>query len=344
MTTPTPPASPSGAAARPDRPALVERAAARVGAAGGQRLMIVLRAPGCTWPAQPGGGCTNCGFFEATTAGVPVSAADYEAQLAAALAGRDLAAERVHEVDLYCSGSLLNDAEVPAAARHALLRRLAAEPALRHVLVEARPEYVTPAAVRGCRAALRFDQTLEVGVGLESADDHVREVLVNKGFGRPEFERAAAALAAEGGALLAYVLVKPLGLSEEAARADSVATGRYVFALGRRLGLPVRVALQPVFVVPGTPLAAAFARGDYRPPGLWTVVDVVRALDAEARAAPAAAPAALLVGLSDEGLGPLAVPDSCPRCRGALRAALARYNETGDARAFDGLACGCRPR
>ena len=33
---------------------------------------------------------------------------------------------------------------------------------------------------------------LEVGIGLESADDHVREVLVNKGFNRADFERVSA--------------------------------------------------------------------------------------------------------------------------------------------------------
>lgn len=318
---------------RLDLPALVETAAARVAGASARRLMIVLKAPGCTWPTKPGGGCTNCGFVDQTTRGAPVGLADYRAQMEAALEGRDLGAEGVAEVDLFCSGSLLNDAEVSAEARVALLRRLAAEPAVRHVLVEARPEYVTPAAVRACREALRPDQRLEVGIGLESADDRVRDTLVNKGFGRAEFEDAARVLADEGAALLTYVLVKPMSLSEAEALADSVATGRYVFEVGRRFGLPTRVALQPVFVVPGTALAAAFERGDYRPPNLWTVAAVIQSLADDGE---------VLVGLSDEGLLPEGAPDSCPRCRDALRRAIARFNATGDATVFDALTCACR--
>lgn len=319
-------------------PAAVETAATNLDGEGCRRLIVTLRAPGCAWARGPEKGCTNCGFASTagglTTEGAPVGPAEYGAQLEAALAGRDLAAEGVRQVDLFVSGSFYNDDEVPPPARAVLLARLGREPLVRRVLVESRPEHVAPEKVEASREALGEGPELEVGLGLESADDRVRQVLVRKGFGKEAFERAVSALAAGRARLLAYVLVKPLGLDEAAALLDSVESARYVFEVAAGSGVAARVALQPVFVAPETPLAEAHARGEYAPPRLWTVVEVVRR---------AHGLGPLTVGLSDEGLAPAARPDSCPECRPALLAALVRYNETADLAALAGLDCRCRP-
>lgn len=320
-------------------PAAVETAATNLDGEACRRLIVTLRAPGCAWARGPERGCTNCGFASVagglTTDGAPVGSAEYAGQLEVALADRDLAAEGIRQVDLFVSGSFYNDDEVPAAARAALLARLGREPLVRRVLVESRPEHVTPERIQASRGALGHGPELEVGVGLESADDRVREVLVHKGFGKEAFERAVSALAAGQARLLAYVLVKPLGLDEAAALLDSVESARYVFEVAARSGVAARVALQPVFVAPETPLAEAHARGEYAPPSLWTVVEVVRRAHGQGP---------LTVGLSDEGLAPAARPDSCPECRASLVGALVRYNRTADLAAFAGLDCHCRPR
>lgn len=312
-------------------PAFVERVPVWLGGSPSQRLIVILRASGCAWARKPGGGCTNCGFDRLTTHGVAVTSDDLVAQFEAALAQAGL--EGVGEIDLYNSGSFFADPEVPPDARRRILARIAQTP-VRRVLLETRPEFVRSADLAQARALLG-DRELEVGIGLESSDDRVRDVLVNKGFGLPEFERAVAALGPHGARLLVYILVKPLGLSEREAIEDSVATARYVFEVARRHGVAARAAFQPVFVAPDTALERAYLEGRYQPPSLWSVVEIVRRVHPLGE---------LLVGLSDEGLEPRRLPAGCERCSADLRRALAEYNRSRDLAALDAVRCdACAP-
>ncbi|HEY3450441.1 MAG TPA: hypothetical protein VGK67_29065 [Myxococcales bacterium] len=309
------------------RPAFVERVPVWLAGRPSQRLIVILRASGCAWARKPGGGCTNCGFDRLTTHGEPVTSDDLVAQFEAALAQAGL--DGVGEVDLYNSGSFFADPEIPPDARARILERLGREGGVSRVLVESRPEFVRAADLAAARAALGPRQ-LEVGIGLESCDDRVRDVLIHKGFGLSEFEKAVAALGAHGVRLLVYVLVKPLGLSEREAIEDVIATARYVFSLAHRLGVAARIALEPVFVAPGTKLEKEFLEGRYQPPSLWSVVEIVRRVHPLGE---------LLVGLSDEGLEPRRLPSGCEACSADLRASLAEYNRTRDPKALDAAHC-----
>lgn len=305
------------------KPAWVERPSP-------ERLIFIFRAVGCAYARQPGGGCTMCGFQKVTTQGVPVSPEDLLAQFDSVF-GDPRALDGVTHVDLYNSGSFLADVEIPPQVRQQVLSRLGAS-AVRRVLIEARPEYVRAENLAAARAALG-DKELEVGIGLESADDHVRDVLVRKGFSRADFERAVGMLAGAKARLLTYLVIKPPGLGEAEAVEDAVASVRYVFEVAHRHGVPARAALQPVFVATGTDLKREYLAGRYRPPSLWSVVQVVRRAHAFGE---------LIVGLSDEGLEPHLVPSGCPKCTGKLRQALAQYNRTRELSALEGLDCECR--
>jgi radical SAM enzyme (TIGR01210 family) len=161
----------------------------------------------------------------------------------------------------------------------------------------------------------------------------VRETLVRKGFGKADFERAARVLAEARARLLAYVLLKPLGLGEREAIEDAVASAAYVFEVAARCGVPTRVALQPTFVAPGTALEREMLEGRYEPPSLWSVVEVVRRAHGLGEIA---------VGMSDEGLEPRRAPAGCPHCTGPLREAIAQYNRTLRLEPLERAACECR--
>ena len=314
------------------RPVRVERAPVWLDGVPSQRLMVILRAPGCVWSRKAGGGCSNCGFAELSTHGAPVSAEELVAQFDAALAEAG-PLDDVAEVDVYNSGSFFADEEIPAEARSRILSRLR-PPTVRRVLVAARAEQVRAKDLAAARACLG-EKELEVGIGLESADDRVRDKLINKGFGRAEFQRAVRILGEHGARLLVYVLVKPLGLSEREAIEDCVATARYVFEVAGRSHVQARIALEPVFVAPQTALEKEFVAGRYQPPSLWSVVEIVRRIHSLGE---------LLVGQSDEGLSPQRIASGCARCDGELRRAFAAYNRTRDLSALSAVSCpDCRP-
>ena len=81
------------------------------------RLIIILRASGCAYDLRPEGGCNYCNFRALTTRGIPVPAADLVSQVTTALATYDCDREQIAEIDIYNSGSFLNDAEVPIEAQ-----------------------------------------------------------------------------------------------------------------------------------------------------------------------------------------------------------------------------------
>ena len=299
----------------------------------GLRIMVILRAPGCIYAVRTGG-CTNCGFWHhLTTGGEPVPADDLVAQLQAALTDHEDVQRRILEVDIFCSGSLLADEEVPADARVGLVSLCASLPALQRVVVESRPEYVSRATVEPLVSALsRSGARLEVAIGLETSDDRLRCERIRKGFTLAQFERAAGVLARLDVGLGVYLLQKPLGTGEQEAVEDVLASGRYLAELGRRLALDLRVALEPTFVPEGTPLHQELVAGRYTPPSLWSVIRVTRELAAMGHH--------VHVGLSSEGMPADTVPAGCPRCTDALGAALARFNQTQDVAALE-LTCQC---
>jgi len=297
----------------------------------GFRLMVILTAPGCAY-ARTFGGCTNCGFSQAFGTGSAVSAEDYLAQVEAALARIPPGLEAPVEVDFYNSGSYFNPDEVPERAQASMLALAASRPEVASLLVETRPEYATAARLERARTACQ-GKPLGIGIGLESANPEILRRRIHKGYTWEDFAAAAELVAGAGAQLLAYILLKPIDTVEREAIEDSVRTAERVFALGRDQKVPTRVALEPCFVAPQTPLYHAFEQGRYRPPWLWSVVEVA------SRVGPLGP---VLVGLSDEGTHPQQAPRNCERCTGRFREALAAFNRNQDLAGLHTLSCDCR--
>lgn len=314
-----------------NRPAQVEWHPAQVNGRPGFRLMVILSAPGCAY-ARTAGGCTNCGFPQAFGTGSAVTTDDYLAQIEAALARIPADIQAPVEVDLYNSGSYFNPDEVPERAQTAMLSLAASNAAVASLLVETRPEYATTSRLERALTACR-GKPLEIGIGLESANPGILKQRIHKGYTWAHFAAAARLVATTGARLLVYVLLKPLDTSECEAIEDSVLTAKKVFALGRKENVPTRIALEPCFVAPQTPLYRAFMEGRYRPPWLWSVIEAL---------SPIAPLGPVLVGLSDEGLNPQQAPRNCEKCTQRVREALAAFNCTQDLSALRQLSCECR--
>jgi radical SAM enzyme (TIGR01210 family) len=344
------PARPASLSMLPGIPAALEVVPAWVRGESAQRAMVILRAGGCAWDRRRQGGCAHCGFRPLTSDGARPSAAELLGQVESALSRLDCAGSRIFEVDLYNSGNFLNESEIPAEAQSAMAARVAREEAVRVLLVESRPEYISAESLDRVMTAItrRRRLALEVGIGLESASDAVRERYLRKGVSRRAFERSIRRLGDAGADLLVYVMLKAMPMSEEEALRDVVRTGEYTHDVAGRCGVRARIALQPTYVAPGTRLAEDYQAGRYAPPSLPMVVEAVRRL---------AALGELSVGLWDEGLRPLAVPEASGGCRKCLIRALQEFNRTqeverlgmadcrggGDCPVTDGAAEGAPP-
>lgn len=299
-----------------------------------KRMMIILRAPGCAYDLRPEGGCTYCNFRALTTQGLSVSSTDLIKQFNSLLKQHNCARERIFEIDIYNSGSFLNDGEVPAEAREAILKRCAREQSVRLVLIESRPEYITASRISDLnRASARPEPfALEVAIGLETADDVIREKGLRKGITRKGFERAVRILGETGTDLLTYVMLKPLPMSDDDALRSVIRTAEYVHDVATSKGVRARIALELTFVVPNTRLAEDYEEGKYQPPSLWLALEAVKCI---------APLGELSVGLWDEGLSPLAKSTSCALCQHRIVPALYEFNMTQDVGALDVPTCLC---
>lgn len=289
-----------------------------------ERLVLYLMSQGCDWALRKAHGCTMCGHLAKQTRRLAIPAGGHERQFRSVFDRTDWS--RFPILNLYNNGSFLNDAEIPANERRAILRAIGANPHIRMLVVESRPEFVREANVRELRELLP-GKHVELAIGLETVDDRRRAICINKGFTLRQYERAAA-VAAKHVALRTYVLLKPPFYSEAEAADDAVATIRHAFATGS-----TTVSLEPCTLQAYTLAEYLAACGLYRPPWLWTVVDVLRRTAGLGKT---------VVGMFQFYPAPTLVPHNCTTCNERVLEQLRRYNRTLDVAAFDGSTCACR--
>lgn len=173
-------------------------------------------------------------------------------------------------VKLYTSGSFLDGEEVPPGAREIILRMISEHGSISEVILESRPEYVTRTVLSEVAEALS-DCSVEIGIGLESSSDRVRSLCVNKGFSFDEFRGSVERACHAGIGVRAYVLMKPPFLTEM----DSIVDAKNTIADALDVGVTT-VSLNPVNVQKNTLVEYLWRRGRYRPPWLWSVLDVLK--------------------------------------------------------------------
>jgi len=322
------PCGPATSARQPEVGALLARefrnVSALPGNGGGRRSVIAVRSRGCVL-LRRGQGCTHCGLGRHRLWSVHLSEADIVGRFRHDLAARD--AHPWSTLCLYTAGSFFDDSEIPPEAQRAILRAVAARPWISRVVFESRPEFVREARLKEVRELLG-DRQIEVGLGLESIDAKVRNEIIGKGTTLSSYRRAVALLHQTGCKATLYVLVKPPRLTEGEALEEAWRTIQAAFAMGADA-----VSLEPVAVQTVAPLAQLYHRGEYRPPRLWTVVELAR------RAAPLGQ---VRVGGEVVVPKPIAAAANCPRCTPRVRQALREFEQTQDATVLERVTCACR--
>lgn len=273
-------------------------------------FVLIMRTTGCWWSWQKG--CLMCGYNTASSR--TVTPDDLMEQLGRAL--QRYKGEKM--VKVYTSGSFLDEREVPPEVRGAVFKGFG--PAER-VLFESRAEFVTPQRLEG------LDPRSAVAIGLETANEEVLRKCVRKGFTVEDYRRAAEALNAAGIPLRTYLLLKPPFLTERAAVEDAVAS------IALSAPYSESVSINPVNVQKGTVVESLWRRGDYRPPWLWSLVEVLRRGReiAECR-----------VLSSPSGGGTPRGVHNCDGCDRKVLEAVQRFSFDQDLKELDGLECGCR--
>lgn len=292
----------------------------------GQRLLIVLNSNTCEYKLKTGG-CTMCGF--APNVSKKITCEDYKKQLDLVLETTDFS--QIDEVDLSTLGSFFNDNEIPLKFQEYAFSKLSELTNVRKVLTESRVEYLNEERLRHLKSLLG-NKVLEIAIGFEAINDHIRNKVLKKNLKREELEYTAELFARLGIQLAAYTLIKPPTLQEEEAIEEAVNSAYYIFDLAQKYGIQARILFEPVFVAKNTPLEQMYLRKEYELLNLWSVVEVIKRT---------AEKGDVFVGLNDENISLDRVPYSCPNCYERIIAALNKFNSTQKTDVFDEITCSC---
>ena len=269
-------------------------------------LTMILRTVGCRWNR-----CTMCGY---ASEGAPATAEDLIAQFERAMQ-RSSGAQIVK---IYTSGSFLDPQELPESARDEILQRLEAS-GIKRLVIESRPEYITAERVDKCLSSLET----EFAIGLETANDLIRQQLIGKGFSFQDFVEASEIVHEQGGRVKAYLLLKPPSLSEGEAMRDAIASARAARQFADVLSLNLCNIQRNTYV------ERLWEKGEYRPPWLWSALEVLKSVPGPIVCDPV-------------GAGTRRGPHNCGECDAAVAEAIRSHALAQDVGLFDNLDCACR--
>ena len=279
--------------------------------AGGQKvraMVVILRTNGCCWVRH--GGCTMCGYREASLNNVTVK--DLESQLEAALSrysGEPF-------VKIYTSRSFLDDNEIPAPFRKKVYEAFSG---CSRLLFESRPEFITEETVK------ELPPNVTVALGLESSDPEVLEKSVHKGFAPEDIRRAGTLLKSHNIGVRTYLLLKPPFLTESAAIEDAVSSALFAD------GFSDEISVNPLNVQHGTMVERLWKKGEFRPPWIWSLFEVFRRLSGKVSARVISSPSG---GGSQRGV------HNCGQCDRSALDAIERFNFSQDISDLN-VSCGC---
>ena len=270
-------------------------------------MTVILRTRGCRWDQ-----CYMCGY---TSDAYPASEEELIQQINYAF--DQLKGEQV--LKIFTSGSFFDDAEVTPKIRTYLLDKFN-QAGMKKLIVESRPEYIAEDKLKEFEGV-----NLEVGIGLETANDRIRELCINKGFSFDDFKRAATVLRNEGFRVKCYLLLKPPFLAEGEAIEDAI---KSVIAAKKYVDV---FSLNLTNVQKGTLVERLWRAKLYRPPWLWSAVEVLR----EAKEAGVEI-------LSDPvAAGKQRGPHNCGKCDEKVARAIRDFSLTQDISLLEGLDCNC---
>jgi len=281
---------------------------------------VIFRTRGCVWWWKSG--CTFCGYFNDVRD--DVTADDLFAQWDEAKRRLD-DFEGCSMVKVYTSGTFFEDRENPPEWQEAILRETH-ERGL-DLVIEAQAQMCTPEKIAwvaerhpGCTVA----------IGLEAYDDTVLRFHVNKGFSTKQWHRSIDMLRENGLRVKTYLLFKPPFMSEGDALQH---TSKWISQVAP---LSDDVSVNPMNIQKRTIVERLFRNREYRPPWLWSLVEMLEQVHDDVSKA-----GARIIVHPTAG-GRIRGAHNCGACDMDIVAAIERYSVSADIGEFAGLDCDCK--
>ncbi len=223
--------------------------------------VVILPTQGCGWARKSG--CTMCGYV--------YDAGDLEdSELARIFKDAVTDLGPVEYLKIFTSGSFFDGREVSDVLLKSVVETVN-DAGVKQLQVESRPEYVKSGGLS--KVVDMLNPRLEVGIGLETSSDLVREKCVNKGFTFSDYEKAVQICNSKNVLVKTYLLLKPPFMLEREAISDAVKS-----ALDAEGAGSAKISINPMNIQNMTLVEMLWRRGEYRPPWLWSLASVMTQL------------------------------------------------------------------
>ena len=286
---------------------------------------VILRTKGCHWWWSSG--CTFCGYFNDTRD--DVTSDDLHNQWDYSMKKLNNF-EDVEMIKVYTSGSLLEDREIPLEFQEFVLKET--HKLGKHLVIESRTEQLTSDKLSWAK---EFNPNFTVAIGLEAYDDEVLRFHVNKGFSLKSWHKAVEQLNNHSLRIKSYLMFKPPFMSEGESLTQCIKWVKSV------VNDSDEISINPMNIQRGTIIDRLYRNGDYRPPWLWSLVELIKQVHP-------------FVKQGDKVLSRLIVhptaagkprgAHNCGTCDAEVAAAIERYSVSGTLDEFSDLSCECYSR
>ncbi len=301
-----------------------------------QRVLIIAGGGCVYWRSMKGKACTFCNFplfarhmikgpgFENFFGPWTLDAGIYRAMYSQAVED-SIGSEKLA---IFNGGSFFPNSELPNDFQNFVYNDVAARPNIKQLMVEAYPDYISEKKLREAKEIIGCTDFM-VGVGFESKNDTVRNVFLRKSIKKEVFEKKVRLMQSLGIQVFVYAFLKAPQLTEKQALYETLSTLQYLHDLGVD-----EIALSSAFVQAGTELEKKYHAGEFRPPWLWTILEIIEA--AEKNNWP------LSVGGFDDTPPPVAGPHNCPKCDPEVNGLIDHYRLHGYLPDYQHISCDCR--
>lgn len=293
------------------------------------RVIIYLRGKGCDWSCQMDGGCLMCGHYYGTSQGEELPQNAYFKQFQNEIAKYDFS--DIPVLCIYNAGSILNNKEVPTEELLKMLEMTSKYPHIKRIVLESRPEFVDTDILERISAICK-DKIVEIGMGLETSNNEIREKCINKGFDFLSYIEAVCRVRKFPNLkVLTYLTVKPLFLTIDESINDVVES---VFDIQHYTDI---ISLEPVSIQKNTVVEYLFEMEIYNPPKGWMIKEILQKLsNMEGNKE---------IDLRIGGFEFFPIPDlvisNCEKCNASLYKAIDEYNSLKKSDAIRQLECSC---
>lgn len=294
-----------------------------------KRTIFYLRSKGCEWSCTQSGGCFMCGHYFGTSKGQDLPERSFINQFKKEYAKHNFS--DIPMICIYNAGSILNDNEISNDELLEILNIVNENKDIKRVVLESRPEFINYEILSKISEVCK-DTIVEIGIGLETADDYIRTKCVNKGFSFNSYIQAVCKIKKFSNIkVLTYLTVKPIFLTIQEGIDDVVNSIKTIS------DFTDIISLEPVSIQKNTLIEYLYEQNMYQPPKGWMVRDIIMKLASQSLLSKFE----LRIGGFEFFPIPDLVISNCELCNEALYYAIDDFNSTENIAAIEALHCEC---